>query len=89
LVQLFARSLWRRNQFQLGGLLCGGLERPLRRAKEIRRPHIAAEGRYGIELMEEGRLQCKDVSLRNALNEVLRNEYSKDCERGLLRWTKS
>jgi benzoyl-CoA 2,3-dioxygenase component B len=28
------------------------------------------------------------VSLRNALNEVLRNEYSKDCERGLLRWNK-
>jgi benzoyl-CoA 2,3-dioxygenase component B len=28
------------------------------------------------------------VPLRNALNEVLRNEYCRDCERGLARWNR-
>jgi benzoyl-CoA 2,3-dioxygenase component B len=50
--------------------------------------HIAAEGSYSIEVVEDNHLQFRDVPLRNALNEVLRNEYTKDCERGLLRWNK-
>lgn len=50
--------------------------------------HIAAEGVFSIEVLEGSRLQFREVPLRNALNEVLRNEYSKDCERGLLRWNK-
>ena len=50
--------------------------------------HIAAEGSYSIEVLEGGCLQREEVPLRNALNEVLRNEYTKDCERGLARWNK-
>ena len=50
--------------------------------------HIAAEGSYNIEVMEGNQLQFKEVPLRNALNEVLRSEYAKDCERGLQRWNK-
>ena len=32
---------------------------------------------------------ARDVPLRNALNEVLRDEYVRDCEKGLARWNKS
>ena len=31
----------------------------------------------------------REVPLRNALNEVLRGEYVKDCEKGLARWNKT
>jgi benzoyl-CoA 2,3-epoxidase subunit B len=50
--------------------------------------HVAADGSYDIEVWEGGKLHVKEVPLRNALNEVLRNEYTKDCERGLARWNK-
>ncbi len=33
-------------------------------------------------------LRTREVPLRNALNEVLRGEYVKDCEKGLARWNK-
>jgi benzoyl-CoA 2,3-dioxygenase component B len=36
--------------------------------------------------VENGSLKTRDVPLRNALNEVLRDEYVKDCERVLDRW---
>ena len=35
------------------------------------------------------KLKDSEVPLRNALNEVLRTEYVKDCEKGLARWNKS
>jgi benzoyl-CoA 2,3-epoxidase subunit B len=50
--------------------------------------HVAAEGSYSIEVLEDNHLHFKEVPLRNALNEVLRNEYGKDCERCLARWNK-
>ncbi|MFN0123696.1 MAG: benzoyl-CoA 2,3-epoxidase subunit BoxB [Blastocatellia bacterium] len=50
--------------------------------------HIAAEGSCGVEVMEGDHLCLREVPWRNALNEVLRNEYAKDCERGLARWNK-
>ena len=31
----------------------------------------------------------KDIAMRNALNEVLRTEYIKDCQRGVDRWNKT
>ncbi len=48
--------------------------------------HVAAEGMVTIESVEEGRLKAREAPLRNALNEVLRNEYIKDGERALARW---
>lgn len=50
--------------------------------------HLAAEEVHVIESVENGQLQSEEVPLRNALNEVLRQEYVKDCERGLERWNK-
>ncbi|HUQ33845.1 MAG TPA: hypothetical protein VM095_17115, partial [Pyrinomonadaceae bacterium] len=34
------------------------------------------------------RLVPREVPLRNALNEVLRGEYVRDCERAMTRWNK-
>jgi benzoyl-CoA 2,3-dioxygenase component B len=50
--------------------------------------HIAAEGVSVIETVENGQLTPQEVPLRNALNEVLRQEYVKDSERALERWNK-
>ncbi len=51
--------------------------------------HAAAEGSVTVSVLENGKLVDKEVPLRNALNEVLRGEYVKDCERGLARWNKA
>src|ERR1700716_3837862 len=51
--------------------------------------HIAAEGSVVMEVVEGGKLAPREVPLRNALNEVLRSEYVKDCEKGLARWNKA
>ncbi len=50
--------------------------------------HIAADGLFTLEVVEEGQLKTREVPLRNALNEVLRSEYVKDSERALARWNK-
>ena len=51
--------------------------------------HVAADQTFSMTVVEEGRLNSREVPLRNALNEVLRGEYLKDCEKGLARWNKT
>ncbi len=51
--------------------------------------HIAAEGVFTLMVVEDGKLVPRAVPLRNALNEILRGEYVKDCEKGLARWNKA
>ncbi|MGH9942409.1 MAG: benzoyl-CoA 2,3-epoxidase subunit BoxB [Pyrinomonadaceae bacterium] len=51
--------------------------------------HVAAEGSFALTVIEAGQLKQREVPLRNALNEVLRGEYVKDCERAMTRWNKS
>lgn len=51
--------------------------------------HVAADQTFAMKVVEDGRLNDRDVPLRNALNEVLRTEYVRDCEKGLARWNKS
>jgi len=51
--------------------------------------HIAADQTFTMTVVEEGRLNSREVPMRNALNEVLRGEYLKDCEKGLARWNKT
>ena len=50
--------------------------------------HVAAKAVY-----DDGGRKRKTVAarsaLRNALNEVLRGEYVRDCEKGLARWNKA
>jgi benzoyl-CoA 2,3-dioxygenase component B len=51
--------------------------------------HIVAEQNFTMKVVAEGQLKDRDVPLRNALNEVLRSEYVRDCEKGLARWNKT
>jgi benzoyl-CoA 2,3-dioxygenase component B len=51
--------------------------------------HLAANQIFNMKVIEDNQLKDSEVPLRNALNEVLRIEYVKDCEKGLARWNKS
>jgi benzoyl-CoA 2,3-dioxygenase component B len=51
--------------------------------------HTAANEHFMLTVVEDGKLKGREVPLRNALNEVLRGEYVKDCERAMTRWNKS
>jgi benzoyl-CoA 2,3-dioxygenase component B len=57
--------------------------------QELYDDHIAADQTFTMTVVEEGKLGLREVALRNALNEVLRGEYIKDCEKGLARWNKT
>jgi benzoyl-CoA 2,3-dioxygenase component B len=51
--------------------------------------HTAANENFMLTVVEDGQLKQREVPMRNALNEVLRGEYVKDCERAMTRWNKS
>jgi len=51
--------------------------------------HIVANDEFVMTVVEDGQLKEKRVAMRNALNEVLRGEYVRDCEKGLARWNKT
>jgi benzoyl-CoA 2,3-dioxygenase component B len=51
--------------------------------------HKAMDQSYRLEVPEGGKLVAQEVPLRNAMNEVLRDEYVKDCQRAVDRWNKS
>ena len=51
--------------------------------------HKAMGQTYRMEVPEGGKLTAQDVPLRNAMNEVLRDEYVKDCQRAVDRWNKT
>jgi benzoyl-CoA 2,3-dioxygenase component B len=66
------------------------------RAKEDRyEDHLALEGAYSLDVptgMEGGgpaRLERQDVPMRNAMNEVLRDEYVVDSQRGVDKWNRA
>jgi benzoyl-CoA 2,3-dioxygenase component B len=50
--------------------------------------HVVKNDLFRLPVVEDGRLVEREVPMRNALNEVLRGEYIKDCERALDRWNK-
>jgi benzoyl-CoA 2,3-dioxygenase component B len=59
------------------------------RAKESTyEDHKALDGTYRMSLLKDGAVVEDDVPLRNAMNEVLRDEYADDCQRGVDRWNK-
>lgn len=51
--------------------------------------HLALEGVYKMDLLEDGKLVTEDVPTRNAMNEILRDAYVADCDRGVQRWNKT
>ena len=50
--------------------------------------HRALDQAYRMPVVKEGALAEEDVALRNAMNEVLRDAYVADCQRGVDRWNK-
>ncbi|MFN7142158.1 MAG: benzoyl-CoA 2,3-epoxidase subunit BoxB [Myxococcota bacterium] len=48
--------------------------------------HTALNQFHQLPVVKDGRLTVQDVPLRNAMNEVLRQSYIKDCERVVKRW---
>ncbi len=60
------------------------------RAKEEKfADHVAREGVVAMELPENGKLARREVPLRSAMNEILRDGYVEDCQRGVDRWNKT
>ena len=51
--------------------------------------HMALEGFYPMEVWQDGSLSQQQIPLRTAMNEVLRDEYIKDCERVVSRWNRT
>ena len=50
--------------------------------------HIALDGFYNMEVVEDGKVVRKEIPLRTAMNEIQRDDYVKDCDRGVQRWNK-
>jgi benzoyl-CoA 2,3-dioxygenase component B len=51
--------------------------------------HVALEGAYAMEVPDGEGLKKEEVPLRSAMNEVLRDGYVEDCQRGVDRWNKA
>jgi benzoyl-CoA 2,3-epoxidase subunit B len=51
--------------------------------------HMATELAYTLELPDgKGGVRQEQIPMRNAMNEVVRESYVRDCEKGLARWNK-
>jgi benzoyl-CoA 2,3-dioxygenase component B len=50
--------------------------------------HLALSQHYRMPVVKDGAVVEEDVPLRNAMNEVLRDAYVADCQRGVDRWNK-
>ncbi|MCA9570447.1 MAG: benzoyl-CoA 2,3-epoxidase subunit BoxB [Myxococcales bacterium] len=61
------------------------------RWQEMRRyeDHVALEAHVPMQVYEDGRLVEKLVPMRNAMNELLRSEYVRDCESVVEKWNKA
>ncbi len=59
------------------------------RAKEDQyEDHKALEGTKAIDVVKDGRFVTENIALRNAMNEVLRDAYVDDCQRGVDKWNR-
>ncbi len=50
--------------------------------------HVVKNAYYNMEFFEEGKAVTKEVLMRNAMNEVLRDWYVGDCAAGVVRWNR-
>jgi benzoyl-CoA 2,3-dioxygenase component B len=51
--------------------------------------HVALQGTYEMTVPEGGEMVTKQVPLRNAMNEILRDGYAADNQRGVDMWNKT
>ncbi|HEY4016575.1 MAG TPA: benzoyl-CoA 2,3-epoxidase subunit BoxB [Polyangiaceae bacterium] len=60
------------------------------RAKEAQyEDHRALDGARDVDVHRDGRFATESVPLRNAMNEVLRDAYVEDCQRGVDKWNRA
>src|SRR6185295_14977330 len=50
--------------------------------------HVVRNAYYNMEFFEDGKPVTKEILMRNAMNEVLRDWYVGDCAAGVVRWNK-
>jgi benzoyl-CoA 2,3-dioxygenase component B len=50
--------------------------------------HLALDASFEIEVYRNGRMETDEIPLRNAMNAVLGQDYSTDCQRGMDRFNK-
>jgi benzoyl-CoA 2,3-dioxygenase component B len=51
--------------------------------------HKVLEGTYHMDVLENGKLVEKEIALRTAMNEVLRDNYIEDCQRAVDKWNRT
>ncbi|MEE9385722.1 MAG: benzoyl-CoA 2,3-epoxidase subunit BoxB [Nannocystaceae bacterium] len=51
--------------------------------------HLALEGSHNLAVVENGKIATREVPLRNAMNQLLRDDYTEDCERALRKWNRT
>ncbi|HZU84614.1 MAG TPA: benzoyl-CoA 2,3-epoxidase subunit BoxB [Polyangiaceae bacterium] len=51
--------------------------------------HVALDAHHTLHVPRDGGFEARDVPLRNALNEVLRDAYVEDCQRGVDKWNRT
>jgi benzoyl-CoA 2,3-dioxygenase component B len=60
------------------------------RAKEGEFEDHRALGRtYAMDVPKDGAVERQEIPLRNAMNEVLRDAYVEDCQRGVDKWNRA
>jgi benzoyl-CoA 2,3-dioxygenase component B len=59
-----------------------------RNREESYQDHKLLDAFYPMVVPREGGLVTEQIPLRNAMNEVLRDDYVADCQRGVDRWNK-
>ncbi|MBI4511320.1 MAG: benzoyl-CoA 2,3-epoxidase subunit BoxB [Deltaproteobacteria bacterium] len=57
--------------------------------EERHEDHRALDGVYPMEIPREGALVRQEVPLRNAMNEILRDNYIEDCQRAVDKWNRT
>ncbi len=51
--------------------------------------HRAIDGLREVDAVRDGRIERQEVPMRNAMNEVLRDAYVADCQRGVDKWNRA
>ena len=88
LVLAVARPLRRRGELQRRQLLRVGPQGP-RQGGAVRGSHGARRARTRWTSPKDGRIEREEVPMRNAMNEVLRDAYVEDCQRGVDKWNRA
>ncbi len=57
--------------------------------EERQEDHLALEGCYVVPQLRDGKMVDVEVPLRNAMNEILRDSYVDDNQRGVDQWNKT